>query len=549
MSSLSRIVERHAQFQPDRVALRFEGEDISYRRFWQRIEAASAGLAHRLGVVRGDHVAYLGYNHPEMLVLFLALARLGAVFVPLNFRLAVPELRAILAHSAASRLVAGFGFSDTARALVPVGGERALIVMDGDASSAQADASTLAGVGLAAPDSVSFVVGAATWSVVSAPGAEPVASSGQGSDPVMIVYTSGTTGLPKGAVHTHEAVIWNAINAIDYQGLVRDDHVLSALPMFHVGGLCIQTMPALHAGATVTIHARFDPGAWLREVAQSRPTVSLLVPATLKAVIEHPDWPGTDIGSLRMLNTGSSTVPEPLMRAFIDRGVVVTQVYGSTETGPVSIYLKPEDALRKLGSTGKVGLHVEVRLVDPQGRDVAHGEVGEILVRSPALMQGYWADPDNPSFRDGWFYSGDLARIDEEGFYHVAGRSKDMIISGGENIYPAELENILAGCPAIAEATVVGMPDARWGEVAVAVIVPAASAAPGVAAQGLIDREVPLDEAAVLALFRDRIARYKHPRRVVFVDRLPKSAIGKVQKGEVQRLLAGSDHQTGKGSS
>ncbi len=540
MSSLSRIIERHAQFQPDRIALRFEGQAISYRTFWQRIEAASAGLARRAGVARGEHVAYLGYNHPEMLVLFLALARIGAVFVPLNFRLAVPELRAILAHSAAGRLVAGAGFADTARALVPPADDRSLILMAGEATApghAASSAAAGAAHGGAGHD------GATLWSAISAPGAESVTPSGQGADPAMIVYTSGTTGLPKGAVHSHDAVIWNAINAIDYQAFDRDDHVLSALPMFHVGGLCIQTMPALHAGATVTIHARFDPGAWLREVAQSRPTVSLLVPATLKAVIEHPEWAGTDISSLRMLNTGSSTVPEPLMRAFIDRGVVVTQVYGSTETGPVSIYLKPEDAVRKLGSTGKVGLHVEVRLVDAEGRDVPDGEVGEILVRGPALMQGYWADPQNPSFRDGWFHSGDLARVDEEGFYHVAGRSKDMIISGGENIYPAELENILAGCAAIAEATVVGMPDARWGEVAVAVIVPVARRESGMTATDAPGAGGRFDEAAVLGLFRDRIARYKHPRRVVFVDQLPKSAIGKVQKAEVQRLLAAGNHQ------
>ena len=520
--SLSRIIERHAQFQPERTALRFEGRSMTYSALWQRIEQASAGLAQRAGVARGDHVAYLGYNHPEMLVLFLALARLGAVFVPLNFRLAVPELRAILAHSAAGRLVAGAGFADTVHALLASGSQYPVLFMD----AASAD-----------PGNVGAGDADASWEAVTAAGAEPVASVGGGADPVMIVYTSGTTGLPKGAIHTHEAVIWNAINAIDYQGFTRDDHVLSALPMFHVGGLCIQTMPALHAGAAVTIHARFDPAAWLREVGQSRPSVSLLVPATLKAVIEHPEWMSTDIGSLRMLNTGSSTVPESLMKAFIDRGVAVTQVYGSTETGPVSIYLKPEDALRKLGSTGKVGLHVDVRLVDALGNEVAGGEVGEILVRSPALMQGYWADPDNPSFRDGWFHSGDLARVDDEGYYHVVGRSKDMIISGGENIYPAELENILAACAVIAEATVVGMPDPRWGEVAVAVVVPCA-AAPGLPA---------LDEAMVLALFRDRIARYKHPRRVVLVDQLPRNALGKVQKDEVRRLLAGGDRQIGRG--
>jgi fatty-acyl-CoA synthase len=366
--------------------------------------------------------------------------------------------------------------------------------------------------------------GVMRWDDLVEPGVEPVEAAGSGEDPVMIVYTSGTTGQPKGAVHTQSAVIWNAINATDYQALTRDDHVLSALPMFHVGGLCIQTMPALHAGAMVTMHARFDAGAWLREVAHSRPSISLHVPTTMKAVIDHPDWAEADLSSLRMLNTGSSTVPESLIQPFLDRGVPVTQVYGSTETGPVSIYLKAEDAWRRLGSTGKPGLHVDVRLVDGEGQDVSPGTVGEIWVRSPALMSGYWADPDNPGFRDGWFRSGDLARVDADGYYHVAGRSKDMIISGGENIYPAELENVMVSCLAIVESAVVGMPDERWGEVAVAAVV----RGPG----------ADLDEAGVLALFQGRIARYKHPRRVVFFDVLPKSAIGKVQKVEVQRMLA-----------
>jgi fatty-acyl-CoA synthase len=199
-------------------------------------------------------------------------------------------------------------------------------------------------------------------------------------------------------------------------------------------------------------------------------------------------------------------------------------VYGSTETGPVSIYLRAEDAMLKVGSAGKVGVHCEARLVDADGRDVGPGEVGEIWVRAPNVMAGYWKDPDNPAFRDGWFRSGDLAWVDGEGFYWVVGRSKDMIISGGENVYPAELENILADCPEIAEGAVIGVPDENWGEAVVAAIV----RRPG----------AKLDEAGVMKLFDGRLARFKHPRRVVFVDALPKSAIGKVQKFELRKLLA-----------
>jgi len=300
--------------------------------------------------------------------------------------------------------------------------------------------------------------------------------------------------------------------------------VLTVLPMFHVGGLCIQTVPALHAGASVTLHARFEPGVWLADVASRRPTLTLLVPATMRAIVDHPDWGRIDLTSLRSVSAGSSTIPDSLIAAFNARGLVVTQIYGSTETGPVSIYLRAQEAGRKSASGGKAAVHAEVRLVDGNERDVAQGKVGEIWVRAPNVMQGYWKDPDNPAFRDGWFRSGDLAFQDEEGFYFVVGRSKDMIISGGENIYPAELENVLADCPEIAEAAVVGLEDPKWGEVAVAVVVRRAGAA--------------LDAAGAMKLFEGRLARFKHPRRVVFIDALPKNAMGKVQKFELRRVVA-----------
>jgi fatty-acyl-CoA synthase len=495
--NLSRIVEHWAQVRPQRVAVHFAGEDITWSGLWGRVEAATLRLAS-LGAKWGDRVAYLGYNHPEMLAALFACARLGALFVPLNFRLARAEHEEILAHAEASILIVAPDFCESAGAIrrrLPL---LRLVALQGTPA------------------------GWFAWEGPAPTGFEPKLS-GTDADPVLIVYTSGTTGKPKGAVHTQRALLWNIVNATLYQDITSRDHVLTVLPMFHVGGLCIQTLPALHAGAAVTIHARFDPGLWLRDVAARRPTLSLLVPATMKAVTTHPDWADTDLSSLREMNTGSSTIPESLFAPFHARGIPVGQVYGSTETGPVSIYLRAEDALRKAGSTGKAAMHAEIRLVDADGRDVKPGEVGEIWVRAPNLMSGYWKDPDNPSFRDGWFRSGDLARVDEEGYYWVVGRSKDMIISGGENVYPAELENILADCPDIVEAAVVGVPDPKWGEAVVAAVV----RRPGSA----------LDETAVMKLLDGRLARYKLPRRVAFIDALPKSAIGKVQKFEVRKLL------------
>ncbi len=495
--NLSRIVAHWAQFRPDGVAVHFAGADITWAALWRRVDAATLRLAS-LGLNKGDRVAYLGYNHPEILALLFACARLGAVLVPLNFRLAPAEHEEILAHAEASMLVVEPDFYESAGAIRQRLPLMRLIALRGTPA------------------------GWFAWEGPMPVGFEPKLP-GTDADPVLIVYTSGTTGKPKGAVHTQAALIWNIVNATLYQDLTSRDHVLTVLPMFHVGGLCIQTLPALHAGAMVTIHARFDPGLWLKDVAARRPTLSLLVPATIKAVTTHPDWAKTDLSSLRELNTGSSTIADSLFAPFHARGIPVAQVYGSTETGPVSIYLRAEDAQRKVGSAGKPAMHAEIRLVDADGRDVKPGEVGEIWVRAPNLMSGYWKDPDNPAYRDGWFRSGDLARVDEEGYYWVVGRSKDMIISGGENVYPAELENILADCPDVVEAAVVGVPDPKWGEAVVAAIV----RRPGAA----------LDEAAVMKLFEGRLARYKLPRRVAFVDALPKSAIGKVQKFEVRKLL------------
>ena len=496
---LSRIIERWAGFQPDRTAVHFQGRDLSYAQLWANIEAASAGFAARLGVGRGERVAYLGYNHPEILVLLFALSRIGAMLVPLNFRLAPPEHQAILEHAGAKWLLAEPGYFEHAEKLRAALPGLSLLALEGARE------------------------GWLDWRAACA-SARPVPATGADADPALIVYTSGTTGRPKGAVHTQSGLIWNAINSTHYHDLTSRDHVLTVLPMFHVGGLCIQTLPALHAGASVTLHPRFDPGVWIADVAARRPTLTLLVPATMRAIVDHPAWKGADLSSLRMAAAGSSTIPDSLIEAFHARGLTVTQIYGSTETGPVSIYLRAEDARRKAGSAGKAAIHAEIRLVDERDAEVPQGKVGEILVRAPNVMQGYWKDPENPAFRDGWFRSGDLAYRDEEGFYHVVGRSKDMIISGGENIYPAELENVLADCAEVAEAAVVGLEDAKWGEVAVAAVV----RKPGAA----------LDEASVMRLFEGRLARFKHPRRVVFIQALPKNAMGKVQKFELRAASA-----------
>ena len=462
--NLSRIIERWAGHFPSKTALHFEGVDLSYAAFWAAIEERT----RTLDVARGDRVAWLGYNCPEMLVLLFALARRGAILAPLNWRLTAAEHRTILADCRPKWIFSDREFTAHAAALgVPAG----------------------------------------------KPGIEATPEGADGDD-VLIVYTSGTTGMPKGAVLTQSALLWNGFNSIHAHDLSQADHVLTALPMFHVGGLNNQTLPALLAGATVTLHARFDPARWLADVARRRPTISLLVPAAIQAVVSHPAWAATDLSSLKMLNAGSMVIPDSLLRAFHERGIPVGQIYGCTETAPIATVLLKEDAVRKLGSAGKPAPHCEVKLVD-----------GEVWVRGPNVMRAYWNDAEATAAAltpEGWFRTGDLARVDEEGYYWIMGRSKDVIISGGENIYPAELENVLADCPAIAECAVIGIHDPKWGESACACVV----------------LKEKMDEQSVLKLFHDRLAKFKHPRRVVFLDSLPKNAMGKVQKHELKKSLA-----------
>ena len=311
--------------------------------------------------------------------------------------------------------------------------------------------------------------------------------------------------------------------AVAVQGFTPAERVLAVLPLFHVGGLCIQVLPALAAGAAVHLHARFDPGAWLADVAAWRPTTSLLVPAVMQAILAHPGWPAADLSALRFLNSGSSIVPVALIEAFHARGVPMVQVYGSTETGPFSIALAPDEAQAQVGSTGRPAPGVQLKLAAADGTPVAPGAVGEIQLRAPNLMRGYHRQPAGTGFVAGWYATGDLARADADGRVTVVGRSKDMLISGGENIYPAEIENIASTWPGVAEAAVVGLPDARWGEVPVLVLVPH----PG----GVIDLP------GLQSQFTQRLARFKHPRRTLLLDAVPRTALGKVQKSALRALL------------
>ena len=485
---LSNWIERHARFAPGAVAIRFEGADIAYAELARRIRCAAAVLADR-GVGRGDAVAWLGMNHPAVLVLLFACARLGAMLAPLNWRLAPPEHARVLRDCPPRVLFVEPAFADHAR-------------------------------------SIEGAIAATEISVLERAAGGSVEQSGDENSPLLLCYTSGSTGAPKGVMLTQRALFWNAINSTHMHDLTSADRVLTTLPMFHVGGMNIQTTPALHAGASVSLHAKFDPLATLEAIEREQITLAVLVPAQLSALMELPGWKNADLSSLRVITTGSTIVSEAFVRKASARGVPVIQVYGSTETCPIAAYVRAGDALRKAGSAGAPALHCEVKVVGEDGAELPPGRDGEILVRGPNVAAGYWNAPGESAqaFAKGWYRSGDLGHFDVEGHLYVVARKKDMIISGGENIYPAEVETVLLECPAIEEACVVGRPEARWGEAVVAAVV----LKPG--------RR--MTEAEALALFEGRIARYKHPREVCFLERLPRSALGKVQKDAVRAAIS-----------
>ena len=431
----------------------------------ERAADVEQAALRRLGVREGDSIGWLALNHPRAIALLRACERIGARYVPLNWRLTGVELAAIARHAGLQHLLH-------------------------DEAMAALAAQVCALVELAQPSAPGHAVG-----------------------DLMLVYTSGTTAEPKGAIHTAAAMRANIAAAIDAQGLEAATRTLAVLPLFHVGGLCIQVLPTLAAGGVVRLHARFDAAAWLRDVATWRPSTSLLVPSTMRALIEHPRWAATDLSSLAFVNTGSQIVPRTLIDAFHDRGVPVCQVYGASETGPVTLVLRPGEARAHAGSVGRPAMGVEVQLVE-----------GEVWVRGANLARGYHREPDAAAFAGGWFRSGDLAQCDAEGWYEIVGRSKDLIISGGENIHPAEIENLALGDPAVADAAVVGLADPHWGEVPVLALV---------ARSGV---EIDLDR--LRALFESRLARFKQPRRIVVLDALPKTALGKVRKSELVQRLA-----------
>jgi fatty-acyl-CoA synthase len=487
-------LDRRAQLSADHVALVdvATGARLSYRALNMRAHALAALLSQRHGIRPGDRVAVLAANCPEYLDALFASALLGATLVPLNWRLTVTELGAILADCEPALLLHDETYRTLAVAAVGVRGGPPLLAM-----------AAFPGAG---SDPSARVVPFAT------PDGEEIA---------LMLYTSGTTGAPKGALLSHRMLTWNAINTQISWGLRESDVAPIFAPFFHAGGLNVLTTPLYHLGGTVVLLRDTSPAAVLRAISAERCTLVFAVPAVFQQMLESPEFATADLTSVRFCIAGGSSCPLPVIQGFAARGVEFRQGYGLTEVGVNCFSLAPEDALRKAGSVGRPVFHSRARTVDDDDRDVPNGTVGELALTGPHVCSGYWRRPEATAeaLRGGWWHTGDLVRRDDEGYYYIVGRRKDIFISGGENVYPAEVEGVLAGHAGIAEVAVLGRPDARWGEVGLAVVVPRRPGA--------------LTAEEVLAFCDGRLARYKIPKAVVFASALPRNAMGKVVKAEL----------------
>ena len=513
-------LERRRPKSGSKAALISGEQEVSYEQLAER----SARLANALrdgGVSKGDRVAYLGDNHPSFLETLFACGQLGAIFVPLNTRLAPPEIQFQLVDCGAATLVHGLSLDALAvagMAGTPVA--RRISVVDSAAGNDAGNGTTANGQGPTAAEG---------FEAVLASGAEEYIDEEVGlDDDAMILYTSGTTGHPKGALLTHGNVAWNCLNVIVDFDFASTDVALMISPMFHVASLNMGVLPTILKGGTVVLETKFDPRRTLELIEKHRATTISGVPTTYQMLCEDPAWDSADLSSLNKLTCGGSAVPMRVIDAYEKRGLRFSNGYGMTETAPGATTLPAARSREKAGSSGLPHFFTDVRIADFDGTVTDPGSVGEIQIKGPNVIREYWNRPEASAESyapGGWFKSGDMGYKDDDGFVFVSDRLKDMIISGGENIYPAEVEQAITELEAVGSVAVIGVPDERWGEVPRAVV--------------LLREGAQLTEAELRAHLEGRLARYKIPKSVVFVDEMPRTASGKIRKADLRKLSAG----------
>ncbi len=495
-------VERWSELHPDKPAIIYENQTINYAELHGRANRTSCWL-QSLGIEKGDRVAVMLNNCPEFIELYVACARLGAIFVPVNFRLATPELRFTLRNCRPRLFVFG---GDHCANIKDLGIARNLPLM------------LIANVG-GTDEKGSFLDYLKETS--SFEGQEPFLTKSLGpadpEEPHVIMYTSGTTGLPKGAVLSHRKTFFNCLNADLFFKMHFDDIMLIVLPLFHSGGLFIQASPIIYKGATMIIHNRFDPIRTFREIRRSKVTKFLGVPTVYKSLLKVEKEGRGNLSSLEVCAIGGEKTTQKLLTNCMEAGFPLRQVMGQTETS-ILLWASEKDSLRKPGTVGRPVFHAEVNIVNHSGRPVKTGEVGEVVVRGTTMMKEYWRDPvkTEETIVQGWLHTGDMARMDEEGYFYLVDRAKDMYISGGENVYPMEVERVLREHPAVLEVAVVGETDETWGEVGHAFVIRKR------------DSDITIQDMHLLC--DGRLARYKWPKKLTLCEDFPRTTLGKIRK-------------------
>jgi fatty-acyl-CoA synthase len=493
-----------AQLDPDSPCIKYLDLELSKKEFNQRVNRLANAL-QEMGVKKGDRVAALLANSNVFLEILFATSKLGVIMVPLNFRLAAAELDYIINDSEPVALF----YSPEFLAVVDE--------LKGKLPTVKHQICELAGGN---PADIDFE----SWTAKS-PDTEPVPDAEVTlDDGQFIMYTSGTTGKPKGAVLSHGNTQWNAVNSIHAYPTERSDIAVCCAPLFHIGALAVSALPNLYSGCKIVIQRMFDPIGVLTLIEENKATSMFGIPVMFLFMSQMPDFDKTDFSSINYFLAGGSPCPRPLIDTFLKKGTQFAQGYGMTETAPAITALMPEEALEKLGSCGKVLFHLAMKIVDLKGNEVKQGEIGEILVKGPNVIKEYWRRPEETakSFVDGWFCTGDMGYEDEDGYLYIMDRRKDMYISGGENVYPAEVEDVLMGLPQVADAGVIGVSDDKWGEVGVAILVKAP--------------DVDVSEEEIIEACKQKLAKYKVPKRISFVDELPRTLTGKILKKDLREM-------------
>lgn len=490
-------LKRWKLYSPKNIAIKDgeTGREFSYAKLFELANRGAHFLHQEYGVRKGDRVAVLATNELEYVFLFFALQRLGAILVPVNFRLTQREVDHIITDCSPKLIL----FQEAYRDIVAnLPGQPASLLLQGEKSfSTQLEQSS----------------------------SEEYAFTSQENDPVMILYTSGTTGAPKGAILTYKMLFWNSINTTLRLNISQNDCTVIFLPFFHTGGWNVLTTPFIHRGAKVVFLKKFDADQIMSLSEKEKATILFGVPTTMEMMARSPLFKTVDLSSIRYAIVGGEPMPMELIKVWDKKGIPIRQGYGLTEFGPNVFSLNEEDAIRKIGSIGFPNFYIEAKVVDNDGKELKDNEVGELVLRGPMCMQGYWHNEKatQDTIKEGWLYTGDLVRRDSEGYYYVVGRKKDMFISGGENIYPTEVEQVLRAHPGVLEAAVIGVPDEKWGEVGRAFVVPST---PDVSVESLQSHCL------------QNLAKFKIPKYFVFLEALPKGDSGKILKKKLAELPA-----------